>query len=342
MLPNVPAFPSLFYGSLLAGCVTIPMNPLLKEREVEFYLEDSGAKVLFVWDGAGEEAAKAAEQLGVEVISVAATGLTDRQLDGLQPLTPVERASDETAVILYTSGTTGKPKGAELTHANLVSNAGTTGGTLLEVTSEDVVMGCLPLFHVFGLTCGLNAAVLAGACLTLLPRFDPVKALKMISRDDVTIFEGVPTMYSAILHVENPGPVRRVPLRVCISGGSAMPVEVMRSFEETFGCIVLEGYGLSETSPVASFNHPHAERKAGSIGTPIRGVQLRLLDDAGNESGGRCDRRDRDSRRECHEGLLGTTGRRPRKPSRTAGSVRGTWPPSTRTATTSSSTGRRT
>jgi long-chain acyl-CoA synthetase len=144
-------------------------------------------------------------------------------------------------------------------------------------------MGCLPLFHVFGLSCSLNAGVLSGACLTLIPRFDGGKALHVIERDGVTIFQGVPTMFSAMLHQPDATDHDVSSLRLCVSGGSAMPVEVMRSFEETFGCIVLEGYGLSETSPVASFNHPHAERKPGSIGTPIRGVEMRLVDDEGND-----------------------------------------------------------
>jgi len=198
-------------------------------------------------------------------------------------MTPADRADDDTAVILYTSGTTGQPKGAELTHASLNSNARTTQETLLEATPDDVIMGCLPLFHVFGLTCSLNAGVLAGASLTLIPRFDGGKALSVIERDGVTIFQGVPTMFSAMLHQPDPASRDMSSLRLCVSGGSAMPVEVMRSFEETFGCIVLEGYGLSETSPVASFNHPHAERKPGSIGTPIRGVEMRLVDDEGGD-----------------------------------------------------------
>jgi long-chain acyl-CoA synthetase len=204
--------------------------------------------------------------------------------DGI-PMGAIERARDETAVILYTSGTTGRPKGAELTHASLTSNARTTEETLLEASPGDVIMGCLPLFHVFGLTCSLNAGVLAGACLTLIPRFDGGKALQVIERDGVTIFEGVPTMFSAMLHQPDATGHDVSSLRLCVSGGSAMPVEVMRSFEETFGCIVLEGYGLSETSPVASFNHPHAERKPGSIGTPIRGVDMRVVDDEGKDVG---------------------------------------------------------
>jgi long-chain acyl-CoA synthetase len=186
-------------------------------------------------------------------------------------------------VILYTSGTTGKPKGAELTHFNLASNARTSAETLTEIGPDDVVMGCLPLFHVFGMTCGLNASVLTGACLTLIPRFDGGRALQVIGRDRVTVFEGVPTMYSAMLHAPTRGEADVSTLRTCVSGGAAMPVEVMRSFEREFGCIILEGYGLSETSPVASFNHPHAERKPGTIGTPVRGVQLRLVDAEGED-----------------------------------------------------------
>jgi long-chain acyl-CoA synthetase len=151
------------------------------------------------------------------------------------------------------------------------------------VTSDDVVMGCLPLFHCFGLTCGLNAAVLTGACLTLIPRFDAKKALEVVGRDQVTVFEGVPTMYAGMLNVEDAESFDVSSLRTCVSGGSAMPVEVMRKFEETFGCIVLEGYGLSETSPVASFNRPDIERKPGSIGVPVRGVEMKVVDDDGKD-----------------------------------------------------------
>jgi long-chain acyl-CoA synthetase len=146
-----------------------------------------------------------------------------------------------------------------------------------------VILGALPLFHSFGQTCCLNAAVRAGSCLTMIPRFDPAKALEIIQRDKVTLFDGVPTMYHAMLNLPGRERYDISGLRTCVSGGSAMPVEVLRGFEEAFGCIVLEGYGLSETSPVASFNHPERERKPGSIGTPIHGVEMKLLDDEGNE-----------------------------------------------------------
>jgi long-chain acyl-CoA synthetase len=277
MLPNVPAFPVAFYGALAAGAVVVPMNPLLKSREVAYYLGDSGAKVLFAWYSSAGEAAKGAADTGARVFTVDDPDMRSL-LAGLFPVhTRVERADDDDAVVLYTSGTTGQPKGAQLTHANLSRNAALTAETLINAGPEDVVMGCLPLFHVFGLTCGLNATIAGGGTLTLLPRFDPGQALGIIARDRVTVFEGVPTMYAAMLHHPSSAEADASSLRTCVSGGAAMPVEVLHSFEKTFGCVILEGYGLSETSPVASFNHPHAERKPGSIGTPVAGVEMRVV-----------------------------------------------------------------
>jgi long-chain acyl-CoA synthetase len=283
VLPNVLSFPVVFYGALLAGAVVVPMNPLLKAREIEYYLTDSGARLVVAVEPSAQAAAEAAATVGIEAVTVGPALPEELMGPAGDASAPVERDDEDTAVILYTSGTTGKPKGAELTHAGLTSNARTTEETLLEGTANDVIMGCLPLFHVFGLTCSLNAGVMAGSCLTLIPRFDGSKALSVVQRDEVTVFEGVPTMFSAMLHAPDRGEVDMSSLRLCVSGGSAMPVEVMRSFEEAFGCIVLEGYGLSETSPVSCFNHPHAERKPGSIGTPIRGVEQRLVDDDGKD-----------------------------------------------------------
>ena len=283
VLPNVPPFPVLFFGALAAGAVVVPMNPLLKAREVKYYLEDSGASIVFAWEAMADEAGKAAKEVGIDCIPVEADGFLGLLAEH-EPIDDVaEREDDDTVVLLYTSGTTGQPKGAELTHANLSTNAKVSAETLVELSPEDVVMGCLPLFHCFGLTCGLNAAVSVGACLTLIPRFDAEKALEVIGRDQVTVFEGVPTMYAGMLHAPDAESYDVSSLRTCISGGSAMPVEVMKSFEETFGCIVLEGYGLSETSPVASFNRPDLERKPGSIGVPVRGVEMKLVDDDGKD-----------------------------------------------------------
>jgi len=283
VLPNVPAFPVLFYGALGAGAVVVPMNPLLKAREVQYYLEDSGASIVFAWHAMADEAAKAAKTVGIDCVPVDPADFTDLLAQHETVDAVAEREDDDTVVLLYTSGTTGQPKGAELTHANLATNASMSAETLVELTPDDVVMGCLPLFHCFGLTCGLNASVYAGSCLTLIPRFDARKALEVIGRDRVTVFEGVPTMYAGMLHVEDADSFDVSSLRTCISGGSAMPVEVMKNFEKAFGCMVLEGYGLSETSPVASFNQPDKERKPGSIGVPVRGVELKLVDGDGND-----------------------------------------------------------
>ena len=283
MMPNIPAFPVAFYGALGAGAVVVPMNPLLKSREVAYYLGDSGARVLFAWHGSAGEAAKGAAEAGAEVIRVDDVDLS-AVLAG-HSATPAwpDAADTDDAVILYTSGTTGQPKGAQLTHGGLTSNARLTAETLLSNAPDDVMLGCLPLFHVFGLTCGLNATVTAAGTLTLLPRFDPGAALGIIARDKVTIFEGVPTMYAAMLHHQHADPPALASLRLCVSGGAAMPLEIMRGFEAKFGCVILEGYGLSETSPVASFNHPDKVRKPGSIGTPVRGVEMRLVDSEGND-----------------------------------------------------------
>ena len=284
MLPNVPQFAVTYYGVLRAGGVVIPMNPLLKAREVAYYLGDAGAGLLFAWHGFADEAQAGAKQAEAEAIVVDPATFDQVVLAAGEPLgAVVERREDDTAVILYTSGTTGQPKGAELTHANLARNADVTRTDLLRLTTGDVVFGGLPLFHSFGQTCTLNAAVVSGACLSLLPRFDPGQALQVLAGHRATVFAGVPTMYGALLSHPDRAAYDVSALRVCISGGAAMPVEVLRGFEEAFGCLVLEGYGLSETSPVASFNHPDRERKPGSIGTPVRGVEMRVIDEQGVE-----------------------------------------------------------
>ncbi len=282
MLPNVPHFPVCYYGVLRAGGIVVPMNVLLKRREVTFYLEDSGAKILFAWEGFADDARAGAEAAGAECILVEMAGFRDL-VGAAEAVTEVhDTEGDDTAVILYTSGTTGTPKGAELTHSNLTRNA-RASRDLFGLGPEAITLGALPLFHSFGQTCGLNATLGGGGTLTLIPRFDPAKALEIIERDGVNVFQGVPTMYGAMLHLSDRERYDTSTLQVCASGGSAMPVELMRGFEEAFDCKVLEGYGLSESSPVASFNHADRERKPGSIGTPIEGVEMKVVDEDGNE-----------------------------------------------------------
>ncbi|ADG80540.1 AMP-dependent synthetase and ligase OS=Tsukamurella paurometabola (strain ATCC 8368 / DSM /CCUG 35730 / CIP 100753 / JCM 10117 / KCTC 9821 / NBRC 16120/ NCIMB 702349 / NCTC 13040) OX=521096 GN=Tpau_3969 PE=3 SV=1 [Tsukamurella paurometabola] len=282
MLPNTPAFAIVFYGIMRRGAVAVPMNPLLKAAEVEYYLANTGSKALFATPVFADDA-----EAGARAAGAACHFGDDAALATLlakyEPTAPVEpRDGDDTAVILHTSGTTGKPKGAELTHQGLGMNCEISGRTLLHLTGDDVMMGCLPLFHVFGLTCGLNAAVRFGSTLTLIPRFEPRKAIEVIGRDKVTVFLGVPTMYAALVAALQPGDDVSS-LRACGSGGAALPLQVITDFEAAFNAIIMEGYGLSETSPVACFNHPDKPRKPGTIGTPIEGVQMRCVDDSGNE-----------------------------------------------------------
>jgi long-chain acyl-CoA synthetase len=282
MLPNVPYFGVCYYGVLRAGCVVVPMNVLLKRREVAFYLGDSGAKLMFGWEGFADDAKAGAEEAGAECIVVKPREF-EELLAGVEPRRDVvDRDPDDTAVILYTSGTTGTPKGAELTHENLKTNCEITRD-MFGIGGDVVTLGALPLFHSFGQTCGMNATLAAGGTLSLIPRFDPGKALEIIERDKVNLFQGVPTMYSALLHHSDHDKFDTATLELCVSGGSAMPVELMRGFEDAFHCKILEGYGLSESSPVASFNRPDRERKPGSIGIPIEGVEMKVVDDDGND-----------------------------------------------------------
>jgi long-chain acyl-CoA synthetase len=278
MLPNVAYFPVCYYGALRAGAAIVPMNPLLKGREVAFYLGDSEAKVLLAWHQAADAAHAGAEQTRIECVLVE-PGEFEALLDRCDPVPEiVERDPGDTAVILYTSGTTGTPKGAELTHHNILRNVAVSVG-LFGLDERAVTLGALPFFHSFGQTCALNATVAVGGLLTLIPRFDAGKALEIIERDRVTLFEGVPTMYAAMLHHPQADRTDTSTLETCVSGGAAMPVEVMRAFEEKFGCQILEGYGLSETSPVASFNRRDRERKPGSIGLPVDGVEMKVIDE---------------------------------------------------------------
>ncbi|HEV7918222.1 MAG TPA: long-chain fatty acid--CoA ligase [Solirubrobacterales bacterium] len=277
VVPNVPYFIPIYYGILRLGAIVVPMNVLLKQREVDFYLSDSGADQIFVWHDFAAEAPDDA--------IVVKPGEFEAVLAAAAPFSEVaEAADDDTAVLLYTSGTTGTPKGAELMHGNLSYNAETVA-EMVGLKTDDVIFGALPLFHVFGQVCCMNIAVKRGASITLLPRFEPGKALEMLSRDKVTIFEGVPTMYVAMLNSPGAATANADNLRICVSGGASLPVEVLRGFEERFDCKILEGYGLSETTAGVTFNHPDKERKPGSIGTAMQSVEIRLLGDDGNDVG---------------------------------------------------------
>jgi long-chain acyl-CoA synthetase len=281
MLPNHPGFAIAYYGALRAGAAVVPMNPLLKAREIEYYLRDPEVKVLFAWHACRDEVEVAAAGLDTRLVFVA-PGEFGAVLDAQPEAHEIaERRPDDTAVILYTSGTTGKPKGAELTHANLTRNA-EVGVGLFGLTGDDVVIGALPLFHSFGQTCSLNAVLAAGAQVSMIARFDPGAVLRTIEQHRATQFMGVPTMYSALLHHPERAGFDTSSLRQCVSGGAALPVEVLHGFEKAFGCVLLEGYGLSETSPIASFNRPDRKRE-GTIGLPVEGVEMKIVAEDGSQ-----------------------------------------------------------
>jgi long-chain acyl-CoA synthetase len=282
MVPNVPEFTIAYFGILYAGCVVVPLNVLLAAPEVSYHVEDSGASLLIAHTFFQEPASKGALGAGIPVVWT--EGESKGHLPDLASAAPIPAIhpanADDTAVILYTSGTTGQPKGAELSHSNLLLNAALVVPRLVPIDQNDVALGVLPLFHSFGQTCIQNASIAAAATFTLLPRFTPQDAFEIMERDGVTLLAGVPTIYFGLLHHESERSYDLSKLKHCLSGGAPMPVEVMTSFEEKFPVQVLEGYGLSETSPVASFNMSDRPRKLGSIGYPVWGVEMAILDDA--------------------------------------------------------------
>ena len=325
----------------------VPMNPLLKGREVKFYVEDPGAKLLFAWGDFEDAASQGAEEGGAELDARQARRVRGARRGATSPTPTSPSATTTTPPSCSTPpAPPARPRAPSSRTPTCARTASSPRARWPQATEEDVLLGALPLFHSFGQTCGLNGAVSVGACLSMIPRFDPAKALEIIERDKVTIFQGVPTMYHAMLNCDAREDADVSSLRACMSGGAAMPVEVMKEFEEAFGCEVLEGYGLSETSPVASFNQPGQERKPGSIGTPIEGVEMKLVDDDGNDVEGTGEEAVGEiaiQRPQHHEGLLGQGGRHQGGPRRRRlVPLRATWPTSTTTATSSSSTARRT
>ncbi len=287
LVPNVPEFTIAYFGILYAGATIVPINVLAAAPEVSYFLADSGAKLLIVHPLFEEPGRTGAADRDVPVVVAGGAGGTD-SIEEMADAAPLgclcETAPDATAVILYTSGTTGKPKGAELTHSNLFLNCTIVVPKLVPGASEGhVALATLPLFHSFGQTCVQNASIALGGTFTLLPRFDAQKAFEIIERDEVTLFAGVPTMYFAMLHLENPPAHGFSSVQYCLTGGAPMPVEVMNAFEKKFDVAIQEGFGLSETSPVASFGMIGKPRKAGSIGYPVWGVELCIKDDEDKE-----------------------------------------------------------
>jgi long-chain acyl-CoA synthetase len=296
VVPNSAIFPIVYYGILLAGGVVVPLNPLLKEQEIAYHLDDSDAVAVITLESLLAEVSKGFSQTetcshiiahpdqGGDNIKGDVQSLEVLMASASPESDVVQTMPEDPAVIIYTSGTTGKPKGAVLTHFNLFYNCQVTGEELMRLQPDDVLIAALPLFHSFGQTCSMNASFSMGDTLTMLPRFEVEAALKVIERDKVTIFQGVPTMFFYLLNFPELDGFDISSLRLAMSGGAAIPVEVLNAFEERFGVTVLEGYGLSETSPVASFNRSKERRRIGSIGEPIYGVEMKIFDEKDNET----------------------------------------------------------
>ena len=305
LCPNLPYFPAAYFGILKAGAVVVPLNVLLRPREIAYHLRDSDSKAVLCFEGTPELPMAQMAKAGVDVVATCPDLIvmtTDpaamtSPIDGTRTLAQLMHrqppdfethpaAPDDTAVMLYTSGTTGQAKGAELTHLNMLMNAMVVREISLPIIGgavENIAAVTLPLFHSTGQTAQMNAVLYAGGTLVLLPRFDPAALLDVIKRERITHWVGVPTMYWALLeHArKNNVDVSTVAetLRLAVSGGAPMPVELMKAFEQTFNVRIVEGYGLSETAPVAAFNHLERPSKPGTVGQPVFGVEIRCVDD---------------------------------------------------------------
>lgn len=301
---NLPQFPILYFGILKMGAVVVPLSVQLKKDELAYQLKDSEAKLFFCLEGTadlpmGQYSWNAFEETpscehffmimprhGMKSTLQQAKTLDELTAQQSTVFETIQTSGDETAVIIYTSGTTGLPKGAELTHSNLLFNAMLSADGILNLKPKDVQLVALPLFHIFAMTVQMNASILRGAHCILLTRFDPNSVLVLFNRYKISVFVGVPTMYWALLNFTKDEPEHERhahQLRLCISGGASLPVKVLKDFEAGFGVPILEGYGMSEGSPVVTFNHQQIGRKAGSVGTAVWGVEVKIVDPEGKE-----------------------------------------------------------
>jgi long-chain acyl-CoA synthetase len=283
MVGNRPEFAAAFFGVLHAGAVAVLLDPLHSGSEVQMALTNTEARLLFVTAGCSPAAAAAAFAAGAVPIELDYDILADLTADFTGPPRPVSRAAGDDAVIVHAFGKSGPPKGVELTHASLVTTQAVVARSVLHLGPEDIVLSCLPLSHAYGLTCGLLAAICTGSTFGLLPAADAWRALETIAAQHVTVLEAAAAMYMDMLAASDDCGFDFGSLRVCISGGPAMPEDLRRRYEARFGCLLLEGYGPSDLAPAACFNRPGKLRKVGSVGPPLTGVQMRVVDQRGNE-----------------------------------------------------------
>lgn len=305
MIPNVPEFTAAYFGILTLGGVVVPVNTMLLESEIAFLLEHSDARCFICWSPYSEKCFRAfhkvddcknllffgkdseRESMNIRAkhdfahsFSIAA--LEPLLQDAAEDFDIAQTGPDETAVILYTSGTTGRPKGAELSHFNMYSNAFYTAKHCVQFYPEDVGLGILPLFHSFGQTVVQNAMIIVGAKMVLVPQFEPKKALMQIEQHKITFIAAVPTMIHLLLQNQKRHSVEVSSLRLIVSGGASLPPVLAREFESVFGITISEGYGLSETAPITNYSAgTDPQHKPGSIGPEILGTHVRIMRDDG-------------------------------------------------------------
>ncbi|WP_334123612.1 long-chain-fatty-acid--CoA ligase [Glutamicibacter sp.] len=286
LIPNVTDFARVYYAILSLGATVVPIHALLKAREISYVLEDAEVKLLICAAPLIAEGAAGAKNSSVPLLTVmnpeaqAENRLEDLAARATPITTYLPRHPEDIATILYTSGTTGKPKGALGTHLALLEQTHTNLLSTMEIRRGDKLFGGLPLFHTFGQTCVLNTGLRAGAEVVLLPKFSAESALELVLEADIDVFFGVPTMYVALLEAGVQREGKPTKLRYAISGGASLPLSVLTAFEERFGSRIYEGYGLTETSPVASFNHVGRDPRPGTVGTPVWGVEVEIADPA--------------------------------------------------------------
>ena len=303
LAPNVPEFTAVYYAVLRVGGVVVPINTLFLPNEIASLLEHSDAQFMVVWHSLAEKGADAFEQIdscrklffvGTDrktlppALLPKSNGKSRLLLDELTVEMPgtvdcCQTSPDDSAVILYTSGTTGKSKGVELSQFNIYSNAlYTTEPRALDIQPTSVTVAVLPLFHTFGQTAIQNASIMSGAKMVMIPQFEPRRVLDEMGKNGATHIAAVPTMYNLILQTQRRYRYDLASLEVAVSGGASMPVSVFHEFAEVFGIKINEGYGLSETSPVACMTPVgNALNKPGSIGPEFRGTQVRIVRDDG-------------------------------------------------------------
>jgi long-chain acyl-CoA synthetase len=308
ILPNIPAYPIAHFGTLRIGAVLVPTNPLYVERELEHQLRDAGAETAVVFDKLYPRLAAVRESTPVKRVIVAEARtflppllrlvLWIKERGGFRPnpsqgvlrladllrgpagdSDPAPVSPDDTAILLYSGGTTGVSKGAELTHRNALVNVAQVRAWLWPMQDrQETILCALPFFHSYGMTTALHLAPLLASTMLLLPRFDLNEVVARIGRHRPTIFCGVPSMYNAINHHPKADRETVGSIRLCVSGGSGLPEEVQKRFESLTGASLVEGYGLSEASPVTHVNPMAGRRKLGSIGLPIPGTEARIVD----------------------------------------------------------------